>query len=569
MRAPFPIAAFTLFEVAISLAIIAVAVTGSTLVLTGGLKAQEASRFRLYAAAKAIEMADVYAQADHQFLRQSYEAEELGRSPFTWNQTDLERALQGGWYGTLVLPDAIARRLDSDNDEIAQLLSAGGKLFYASPRPAMAANGEGGEYYTKGWTGIDLRLATEAQKLVIGVVGPAQQDALLCHPCLGWPYHSFYPSPPDLIYGEAKGWRQDTEVDAWEVQQREWTWPGLAEMRAVALAARPDPADLAGVQAYIDACHALIIACGVAVDPTPGGDVPRLPAALPTPPWGPTDIDVFPPPWRVLAIRYLANAALMRTGDRLPAANPAEQDYAAATHEAALAWAHRYARSDPYDWGANRIVQEMSTMDYPLLQFDLFSPPHAVDDGAGGIDRSWLVSTARPARNFARARGYDGLDALLPENFAKIASSWGDPAHFTLTDRFAASARTRQLVFWAVDWQAYDDFESTPTATFDAKQHNLDSRGVYVRHQDMLANPERELVWREAAHQNAGFAALAGNTPGDLPSFPQLTVGAFGADRNGNDVFDRGPLPISSRMRATSVARYNFYDKRILASLRN
>ena len=404
MRRASPRIAFTLFEVAISLAIVAVAVIGSALVMTGGLRAQEASRFRLYAAAKAIEMADVYAQADHQFLRQAYEADELGRSPFTWNQTDLERALQGGWFGTLVLPDTIARRLDSQGDEIAHLLDAGGKLFYASPRPAMAADGEGGHYYTKGWTGIDLKLASEAQKLVIGVIGPAQQDALLCHPCIGWPYHSFYPSPPDVIYGEAKGWTQWPERDAWERQATAHGWPAVDEMRAVCAASRPDPANLVAVQAYIDAARALVVACGVAVDPSAGGPVPRPPQALPAPPWNPSDPDVFPPPWRVLAMRWLANAALMRTGDRLPPASAVEAAYAVATHEASLAWAHRYARADPYDWGANRIVQEMCALDYPLLQFDLFSTPRAIDDGAGGIDRSWLVSTARPVRNVARAR---------------------------------------------------------------------------------------------------------------------------------------------------------------------
>nr|MBA3848333.1 hypothetical protein [Planctomycetota bacterium] len=333
MRSTPTTAAFTLFEVAISLAIVAVAVIGSALVMTGGLRAQEASRFRLYAAAKAIEMADVYAQADHQFLRQAYEADELGRSPFTWNQTDLERALQGGWFGTLVLPDTVARRLDSNGDEIAHLLDAGGKLFYASPRPAMAADGEAGEYYTKGWTGIDLRLASEAQKQVIGVIGPAQQDALLCHPCIGWPYHSFYPSPPDVIFGEAKGWTQSPERDAWERQALAWGWPAVDEMRTVCDASRPDPADPVGVQAYIDAAQALVLACGVTVDPTVGGPVPRAPIALPAPPWNPTDLDVFPPPWRVLAMRWLANAALMRTGERLPAASAVEIDYAMATHE--------------------------------------------------------------------------------------------------------------------------------------------------------------------------------------------------------------------------------------------
>jgi hypothetical protein len=165
------------------------------------------------------------------------------------------------------------------------------------------------------------------------------------------------------------------------------------------------------------------------------------------------------------------------------------------------------------------------------------------------------------------ARGYDGLTRLIPDNFAEIQGSWGDPTHFTLTDRFAAEDRTRQLVFWAVDWQSYEDAESAPTAAFDARQHNLDSRGVYVRHQDMLFNPERDLVWQDATRAVAGFRPTVGR--GDMDLYPAMTVGAFGADRNGNGVFDRGPLPPTIRLRATSVARYNIYDKRVFTSLRN
>ena len=62
----------------------------------------------------------------------------------------------------------------------------------------------------------------------------------------------------------------------------------------------------------------------VSDDFTAGGPLPRAPATLPAPPWDPTDDQVFPPPWRVLAIRWLANAALMRTGERLPPPTAAE-----------------------------------------------------------------------------------------------------------------------------------------------------------------------------------------------------------------------------------------------------
>ena len=52
-------------------------------------------------------------------------------------------------------------------------------------------------------------------------------------------------------------------------------------------------------------------------------------------------------------------------------------------------------------------------------------------------------------------------------------------------------------------------------------------------------------------------------TAGEEPAPPAIFGGAFGADRNGNDVLDRGPVPRSVRMRALTVARYNFYDTRL------
>jgi hypothetical protein len=41
-----------------------------------------------------------------------------------------------------------------------------------------------------------------------------------------------------------------------------------------------------------------------------------------------------------------------------------------------------------------------------------------------------------------------------------------------------------------------------------------------------------------------------------------------GADRNGNRTLDRGPVPQSTRLRATLLARYNFYDPRLTLRLR-
>jgi hypothetical protein len=44
---------------------------------------------------------------------------------------------------------------------------------------------------------------------------------------------------------------------------------------------------------------------------------------------------------------------------------------------------------------------------------------------------------------------------------------------------------------------------------------------------------------------------------------PQIFCGNFGADRNGNGKLDRGTVPRAVRLRAVSVARFNYYDMRV------
>ena len=44
--------------------------------------------------------------------------------------------------------------------------------------------------------------------------------------------------------------------------------------------------------------------------------------------------------------------------------------------------------------------------------------------------------------------------------------------------------------------------------------------------------------------------------------------GRNGADRNGNGRYDRGNIPSSVRLRAVTVARFNYYDLRVPAVIR-
>ncbi|MBA3845509.1 MAG: hypothetical protein H0X45_02565, partial [Planctomycetes bacterium] len=139
--------------------------------------------------------------------------------------------------------------------------------------------------------------------------------------------------------------------------------------------------------------------------------------------------------------------------------------------------------------------------------------------------------------------------------------------------------RCRQVVFWAVDWQAYEDFETAPSARWDARLFPADSRGKYVRF-NALSNdgggpPERQLAFWDSARTvlgtygaNPGAFGFANNN-GVNAVRADSAVGQFGADRNGDGDLDRGPLPAALRLRASTIARFAFYDKRLFTSLRN
>ncbi len=572
-------AGFTLFEITVSLAVMAVAVVSTLMVFTVGVKAQHLARYQMYASAKVLEISHNWADLDHSYLRRQVEAENLGQTLFQGFQNNLDQAtgVQGGkGFGLVPLPDALARRLDSDGDEIQRILDQGGQVFYSWPRATTRGTTEWWDDIDQSMKAQDAALDSEQQSLIYAVTGLPQQDALPNHPCLAWPYHDDYPSPPHL-------W----EKNAWEINRA--AWGGYSELEEVFALAHAGqiigsdgadplcPSDLipytqAGIDDYLQRCQALVAALGI---PLAGG-VPASPAPLPPPPWSRSDREVYPPPAWILALRYLAHAALLRTGTN-PGVSvaPADRIYAQDCHAAMLAWLMRYASTDPYDWGAPRPLNRMTAWDYPLLQSDLFPssafPSFAATDGTGDV--SWRVIGGQPARNVGRARGQYANTGQIPDNNLNIAASWGDPAHFDLCAPFAAAERMRQIVCWSVDWKSYEDFELQPAATVDSRSHSIDSRGNQVSGYEIGIHPEIELFFDDATR--ARLYVFGGRTynwdaqRAYLFARPELWMGDYGADRNGNGVFDRGELPISARMRAVRVARFNFYDKRLIGSLRN
>src|SRR4051812_43752487 len=131
-----PAAGFTLFEVAVSLAILAVGVLSVIALFPAGIRAQRLARFQLYAAAKAIELIEENAGATNTLLCDDVEAPDPWDTAVDRRTTtpDLECRLVSRRFGVAPLPTALARRLDSDDGEIARLLDQGADLYYPLPQ---------------------------------------------------------------------------------------------------------------------------------------------------------------------------------------------------------------------------------------------------------------------------------------------------------------------------------------------------------------------------------------------------------------------------------------------------
>ena len=270
-------------------------------------------------------------------------------------------------------------------------------------------------------------------------------------------------------------------------------------------------------------------------------------------------------------------------------------------HERSLAMVMRYAASFPYDWGAPRPAQRSIMMDHPLLEWDLFSPPRSGRIAGTTVPAAmWRPLSAQPVSNLGPAASYSGsynaagtYDPETPPfpnwNTPMPNAFWGDPAHFTLTKSFSPKERCRQIVFWAVDWQSYEDAETAPSAPLDASRaplrgprNNADSFATRSLSQHwsaketyQLMNPEYRLSFIQSVSAEptgkdiTGISNVnLGEQVGGLYKTREVLNGMYGADRNFNGILDRGPVSRSVRMRATLIARFNYYDPRLPMTLR-
>jgi hypothetical protein len=195
---------FTLFEVAISLAIMGFAVVSVLMVFPLGLKEQQQARARLLAATKTMELIEYFSGKSTSERMAEFETPEpWDTRPFCYTNTrwDLESRLARFDSGIRPLPLDIAKRLDSDGDEIQRLLGEGAYLYYADA--AMIP-------------GVDIRLKNpsppvESNKIIFAVSGYAQNNAVPVLPWKAWPYRAAYPSPP--LGAAFQGSRFAAEVD--------------------------------------------------------------------------------------------------------------------------------------------------------------------------------------------------------------------------------------------------------------------------------------------------------------------------------------------------------------------
>ena len=294
-------------------------------------------------------------------------------------------------------------------------------------------------------------------------------------------------------------------------------------------------------------------------------------------------------------------------------------------HELAMRLVMLYAASQPYDWGAPRPSQRALFTDNPLMEYDLIrtsinpSVGQISDATSGVMGSQWRPITARPIVNIGRSSSFP--------NKAIPSATWGNPANFTLTKQFEPAERCRELVFWSVDWLSYVDAETVP-GVLDASRipfgapmnvpaissfNTIGSRRLdywYSRSQFVsgFLNPEMDRAFNgdvsgfptgfnwpirnnadwtgqwngqnDALTKNGvideyggvrmGVNINAGQIRWDIPYLQSGVVlySKFGADRNGNRTLDRGPVPQSTRLRASLLARYNFYDPRLTLRLR-
>jgi hypothetical protein len=574
-----------LFEVSLSLVLVSVGVVSVAMLIPGGVKTQLMARYQVLASAKALELVEAY-NASHN-ANPAIDVE----APHAWNvhvsyksqAPDLESRLSSYRFGLLPLPTTIAKRLDSDGELIHRILSEGGQLYYSQP------------LVTTGFKENAVRAQgsppNESQRLIVGIVGYPQNNMIWALPQKAWPYYTPYPSPPAHIkepntnaflrfdfpgaLGRGYVWEQANLDDA----DMTPVWNAYAAYQ------NADTPDVALAQAYLQAAYTWCTSKSIPLRALDG--TTRLTDFATT--------DVTRRYLEVTGLRFLAHAAAcrFRFGAGSVGALNLTSESLRVLHDNCLFVGMRFQASYPYDWGCPRPLQRAIMMDFPLIEYDLGSAPLTGGVSGTALQASqWRPVAPQAIRNVGRSYSFPAP----PPDAPSLTSIWGPTSHATLPVQFEPADRCRQLVFWAVDWQSYEDCETAPSAVPDASRYPIGSVGGIDGRQGRpgfmdwqqfgYRNPEKTIVFMsdmrsvstgtatpdtgdETRPSTAGNDNGAGVKDQGLRS-PQRErfLGLWGADRNCNQQLDRGTVPPSVRLRAIEVARYNFYDLRVPAVIR-
>jgi hypothetical protein len=255
------------------------------------------------------------------------------------------------------------------------------------------------------------------------------------------------------------------------------------------------------------------------------------------------------------------------------------------------AWASResfyrwmYPRNN---WGGDPVTgnpSRPSNYGTPLVRYrttnaggDASNAPNGSANGTGG---TWITSPRNnlygPTVRLTDWRQHDQFWSMWHNRHLREPSPGSDRERYWLNRPFHPNHRTRELVFWSCEWKQYEDAEIVPSATIDQGKHGtfpsrinnnrVDSMSTigfntnYSAGNFHLQHPEGWLAWTGPDRAATSEASQSGSTnPASLDS-QDIIFGHYGADRNANGRLDRGPIPASARMRATTLVRMNFYD---------
>jgi hypothetical protein len=140
-----------------------------------------------------------------------------------------------------------------------------------------------------------------------------------------------------------------------------------------------------------------------------------------------------------------------------------------------------------------------------------------------------------------------------------FTDGWGDATGLEQSMRFGNSALRLHRALVGSYVHAYRNPEKNLLFTRSVidLNHGDDVSEYKIDDIDRNADLRQEAVRRTLNSPPDYGPPSASGTP------PLIFSGTFGADRNGNDKLDRGPVPRSVRLRCVTVARYNFYDARV------